>query len=127
MRAIIDGAQAGEPRARLALDVYIHRLRAGIAAMAASLGGIDALLFTGGVCERAPVIRSMAASGLGFLGVELDSERNESGPADRDIGADGARVRSLVIAAGEDREIAREVRTVLGLSPAASDASGKRG
>ena len=115
MRTIIERAEAGESRARLALDVYVHRLRAGIAAMAASLGGLDALLFTGGVGERAPVIRSMAASGLGFLGVALDDERNAAGAPDREIGADEARVRVLVIAAGEDREIAREVRTVLGL------------
>ena len=126
MRAIIGSVNAGEPRARLALDVYIHRLRAGIAAMTASLGGLDALLFTGGVGERAPMVRAMAASGLGFLGVEIDAERNGSGPADREIGADGARVRVLVIAAGEDREIAREVRTVLGLSPAQPDAAGLR-
>ncbi len=119
MRIIIERADAGEPRARLALDVYIHRLRAGIATMAASLGGLDALLFTGGVGERAPVIRALAADGLGFLGVALDAERNASGPADREIGADGARVRTLVIVAGEDREIAREVRTVLGV-PSAS-------
>ncbi len=115
MRAIIDGAGAGEPRARLALDVYIHRLRAAIAAMTASLGGLDALLFTGGVGEHAPVVRAMASDGLGYLGVALDAERNEVGLPDREIGADGARVRALVIAAGEDREIAREVRTVLSL------------
>jgi acetate kinase len=117
MRTIIERAETGEPRARLALDVYVHRLRAGIAAMTASLGGIDALLFTGGVGERAPLVRALAASGLRFLGVELDVERNEAGPPDREIGADGAPVRALVIAAGEDREIAREVRAVLGLSP----------
>ena len=124
MRTIIERAETDEPRARLALDVYIHRLRAGIAAMTASLGGLDALLFTGGVGERSPVVRSMVASGLEFLGVALDAERNDSGPDDREIGADGARVRVLVIAAGEDREIAREVRSVLGLSGAASDGNG---
>ena len=81
-----------------------------IAAMAASLGGLDALLFTGGVGERAPLIRSRAASGLGFLGVALDAVSNDRVRADREIGAAGAQVRTLVIAAGEDRQIAREVR-----------------
>ncbi|HEX5148343.1 MAG TPA: acetate/propionate family kinase [Candidatus Limnocylindrales bacterium] len=113
MRAIIASAAAGEPDARLALDVYVHRLRAGIAAMAASLGGIDALVFTGGVGERAPVVRALAADGLGFLGVELDPTRNEGGPDDREIGASGATVRTFVIAAREDLQIVHEVREVL--------------
>ena len=116
MRTIIATAEAGDPESRLALDVYVHRLRAAIAAMTASLGGLDALLFTGGVGERSPVVRGLAATGLGFLGVELDPERNTaSEPEDREIGAAGARVRTLVVAAREDLEIAHEVREVLGL------------
>ena len=114
MRRIIENVEAGESDARLALDVYVHRLRAGIAAMAASLGGLDALVFTGGVGEHAPVVRAFAADGLGFLGVALDSSRNASGAEDRDIGADGARVRTLVLTAREDLEIVHEVRDVLG-------------
>ena len=116
MRTIIATAEAGDPESRLALDVYVHRLRAAIAAMAASLGGLDALLFTGGVGERSPVVRGLAAAGLGFLGVDLDPECNAaSEPEDREIGAAGARVRTLVVAAREDLEIAHEVREVLGL------------
>jgi acetate kinase len=99
--------------ARLALDVYVHRLRAGIAAMAAALGGVDALAFTGGVGERAPAIRARAVGGLGFLGAELDDARNRAADGDADIGADGAAVRAFVIAAREDLEIARQVRAVL--------------
>ena len=114
MRTIIESVAAGDPVARLALDVYLHRLRAGIAAMAAALGGIDALVFTGGVGERAPAVRSMAADGLGFLGVALDPERNEAGPDDREIGAPGAPVRAFVLVAREDLQIAHEVREVLG-------------
>ncbi len=113
MREIIAGAEAGVPDARLALDVYIHRLRAAIAAMTASLGGIDALVFTGGVGEHAPAVRAMTADGLEFLGVRLDPLRNETGPDDREIGADGAPVRILVLTAREDLEIAHEVRGVL--------------
>jgi acetate kinase len=116
MRAIVDAAAAGEPDARLALDVYVHRLRSGIAAMAASLGGIDALVFTGGVGEHAPAVRSMATAGLRFLGVVLDTDRNERGPDEREIGADGAPVRVFVIVAREDLQIAHEVRSVLGAS-----------
>ncbi len=116
MRAIVDAAAAGNADARLALDVYVHRLRAGIAAMAASLGGIDALVFTGGVGEHAPTVRAMAAEQLGFLGIELDAARNDAGPDERDIGAQGARVRAFVIVAREDLQIAHEVRGVLALS-----------
>jgi acetate kinase len=116
MREVVAGAAAGGQDARLALDVYIHRLRAGIAAMAAALGGLDVLAFTGGVGENSPVVRSEAAAGLGFLGVRLDAERNAAGggPADREIGDAGAPVRSFVIAAREDIEIAGQVRAVLG-------------
>jgi len=113
MREIVEAASGGRADARLALDVYVHRLRAGIAAMTASLGGLDALVFTGGVGERSPVVRARAAEGLGFLGVALDPGRNEAGPADREIGADGAGVRTLVLEAREDLEIAHDVRGVL--------------
>src|SRR5512135_16253 len=60
MREVIDRALAGDEVAALALDVYLHRLAAGIAAMAASLQGVDVLAFTGGVGERAPVVRARA-------------------------------------------------------------------
>ena len=99
--------------ARLALDVYMHRLRAGIAAMAAALGGLDAVAFTGGVGENAPEVRRLAAEGLGFLGLAVDRERNENGDGDREIGAPGAAVRSFVVESREDLEIARSVRRVL--------------
>ena len=83
--------------------------------MAAALGGLDVLAFTGGVGENSPAVRSAAAGGLGFLGVRLDAGRNAAdGPAaDREIGEPGAPVTSFVIAAREDIEIARQVRAVL--------------
>jgi acetate kinase len=113
MRAIVDAAAAGGSDARLALDVYVHRLRAAIAAMTASLGGIDALVFTGGVGEHSPTVRALAAARLGFLGIELDGASNADGPDEREIGAPGARVRAFVIVAREDLQIAHEVRAVL--------------
>jgi acetate kinase len=103
-----------DPDSRLALDVYAHSLRAGIAAMAAALGGLDAIVFTGGVGENSPTVRSLGADRLGFLGIVLDPARNQSGREDRDISADDARVRAYVVTAREDLEIAREVRAVLG-------------
>jgi acetate kinase len=121
MREILAGAEAGTEACVLALGVYLHRLRASIASMTASLGGLDAIVFTGGVGERSAPIRAMAADGLGYLGIALDPERNEgtgSGgaalAADREIGARGAPVRALVIESREDIQIAGEVRSVLG-------------
>jgi acetate kinase len=91
----------------------VHRLRAGIAAMTAALGGLDALAFTGGVGEHSAEVRARAAAGLGFLGVELDREHNDAADGDSEIGADSASARAFVIAAREDLEIARQVRSAL--------------
>ncbi len=114
MRAVL---ARDDDDARLAIDVYIHRLRAEVAAMAAALGGLDALVFTGGVGEHAPAIRARAAEGLGFLGVELDVETNARATGDAEIGAPGAPARTLVVTAREDLEVARGVRRVLARSP----------
>jgi acetate kinase len=113
MQEILTRADAGEERASAALAVYVHRLRAGIAAMAAALGGLDALVFTGGVGERAAAVRGRAAAGLGFLGVALDEQRNRGARADAEISAAGAAVRTLVLAAREDIEIARQVTALM--------------
>jgi acetate kinase len=102
-----------DDEARLAVDVYIHRLRASISAMAAAMHGLDALVFTGGVGEHAPVIRARAADGLDFLGVALDADANAVASGDAEIGAPRAAVRTLVVTAREDLEIARQVRAVL--------------
>ena len=113
MREIVARAWAGESSARRALDVYVHRLRAGIAAMAVALGGFDALVFTGGVGEHSSEVRSQAAAGLAFLGVLLDDTRNRDVAADADIASARASVRTLVLTSREDLEIARQVRNVL--------------
>ena len=85
--------------------------------MAASLGGLDVLVFTGGVGENSPEIRSRAAAGLAFLGAAIDEARNvldksARGGEDWEITARGAAVRTFVIAAREDKQIAEEVRSV---------------
>lgn len=117
MRVILQAEADGDADSALAIGVYLHRLRAGIAAMAAAMGGLDTLVFTGGVGEHAAPIRERCAAELGFLGIALDREANEGGAGDREIGADGAQVRTLVIEAREDLEIARGVRQVLAPSP----------
>jgi acetate kinase len=114
MRAILSAEAAGDTSAALALSVYLHRLRASIAAMVAALGGLDVLVFTGGVGERAPAIRERVAADLGFLGVSVDPVANAAVRADAEIGVAETPVRTLVVLAREDLEIAREVRMVLG-------------
>lgn len=110
MREVQAAADRGEPAAAAALDVYLHRLVAGIAAMTAATGGLDVLVFTGGVGENAPAIRARAAAGLSFLGVAVDPTRN--GAAEDDVSAAGSRVQTLVVPAREDLQIAHEVRTM---------------
>ncbi|MEG4419081.1 acetate kinase [Microcoleus sp. LAD1_D5] len=108
MRQIGDAIAQGNERAQLALDIYIHRLRAGIGAMLASLGGLDALIFTAGVGENSAVVRSAACEAFGFMGLKLDGEKNQQSPMDEDIAAVDSAARVLVIHTQEDWEIARE-------------------
>jgi acetate kinase len=113
MRKVLQRVDAGDERARLAFEVYVHRLRACIAAMAAAMGGIDVLVFTGGVGENAPAVRAQAVAGLAFLGLALDPKLNASSTEDADVSAAAAKVRTLVIHAHEDVEVARDVRRVV--------------
>ena len=113
MRHVLVDVTAGDAAAVLALDVYIHRLRAGIAAMAAALGGLDVLVFTGGIGERAPVIRERACAGLAFLGVAVDKAANRQASGDAEISAPGSAARTFVVRAREDAEMARQARAAL--------------
>jgi acetate kinase len=99
----------------LALDVYIHRLRREVAAMAAAMGGLDGLVFTGGVGEGSAAVRELAANGLGFLGVAIDVEWNGAvADDDAEISAADATARTVVVHAREDVEIAAAARRLLG-------------
>lgn len=118
MRAVLAAAQAGAAGARLALQVHAHRLTCAIAGMAAAMNGLDALVFTGGIGEHAPAVRSAAADSLEFLGVLIDEQANAAAAgqeemAGTDISAAGARVRTIVLTAREDLEITRAVHALL--------------
>jgi acetate kinase len=113
MAEVVDRAGRGDAAAVLALDVYVHRLVGLVAAMTAALGGLDVLVFTGGVGERSDQVRRLAAQRLLHLGVQLDEGANAGARPDMDVSAAGAAVRTLVVAAREDLEIARGTRAVL--------------
>ena len=108
MREVLAAAAKGNARAKLAFDIFIHRLNSEIGSMAASLGELDVLVFTAGIGENSPEVREAACSRLKFLGIELDPDANATAKPDTDIATAGSRVRVLVIAAQEDWAIARE-------------------
>ena len=108
MRDILAAIGRGHERAKLAFDIYVHRLRAAIAAMAAAMGGMDVLVFTAGVGENSAEVRAAACDGLDFLGVRLDACKNARPNLDADVSSASSRVRVLVIRAEEDWAIAKE-------------------
>ena len=108
MRQIVSAMKEGHARARLAFDIFVHRLQTGIGAMIAALGGIDALVFTAGIGENSPEVRDVACANLGFLGLTLDPSKNSSPHPDQDISAARSNIRVFVLRAQEDWAIARE-------------------
>ena len=105
---MIAAKDQGNQRAQLAWDIYVHRLRAGIGAMLASLAGLDVLVFTAGVGENSPGIRQAACEALGFLGLKIDADKNQHQPIDVDIATSDSTVRVLVIETQEDWAIAQK-------------------
>jgi len=108
MREIERAMKNGNERARLAFDIYAHRLTREAGAMIAVLGGVDVIVFTAGVGENCAPLRARMCSQLGFLGLKLDESKNEAAKPDQDIAAPDSAVRVLVIRAQEEWEIARE-------------------
>jgi acetate kinase len=118
MRKLLDAEAKGSDRARLAIDVFCYRLRKYIASYVAVLGGLDALVFTGGIGENAPAVRSRAVAGLDAMGIRVDAARNEGAArgAEADVSPEGAACRVLVVPTNEELLIARDTyRIVRGL------------
>ncbi|TWU58675.1 Acetate kinase [Rubripirellula tenax] len=116
MRAILDRRSGGDHDASLAIEIYIHRLVKVIGGYVATMGGIDALVFTAGVGENSSEIRRLATATLGHLGIELDAAKNDlrqSGVTACDISASTAKVRTLVVATDEELEIAMQTATAV--------------
>jgi acetate kinase len=108
MRQIVSAMKEGNARAKLAFDIFVHRLQAGIGAMIAALGGLEVLVFTAGIGENSPEVREMACANFRFMGLTLDPLKNASTHLDQEISGPGSTVRVLVLRAQEDWAIARE-------------------
>ncbi len=108
MRQIVAAMKEGHTRAKLAFEMFVHRLQGGIGAMIAALGGIDALVFTAGIGENSPEVRAAACANFGFLGLKLDAAKSAQSSADQDISLSDSTVRVLVVHAQEDWAIARD-------------------
>src|SRR6266545_1193833 len=116
MREVLAAEVAGNVRARLAVAMFVNRVVATIGAMTAALGGLDTLVFTGGIGEHSAVIRARVTAALEHLGARLDVEQNAAAEPDADVAAKGSSVRIMVITAREDLVILRDVKRVLGWS-----------
>jgi len=124
-RVVEEAARRGHERARMALDVLAYRAKKYIGAYAAAMGGIDVLIFSGGIGERSSTLRREICSGLEFLGIELDAEGNERGSGDRIISSLRSRVKVLVVHTDEEVMIAREtVKVLTGEDPDAARQGG---
>ncbi len=118
MREILEAIEKGNDRARLAYDIFAHRLTREIGAMLAVLGGADAIVFTGGIGENCAPLRKDVCAQLAFIGLKLDAEKNAKPHLDQNIAAAGSSIQVLVIRADEDWEIARECVRLVGGSHA---------
>ena len=107
MRQIVSSMTEGNPRAKLAFEIFVHRLRSCTGSMVAILGGMDALVFTAGIGENSPEIRASTCANFGFLGVKLDPAKNAQSPPDQDISLPDSVVKVLIVRAQEDWAIAR--------------------
>lgn len=108
MRGVRERADAGDPEARAALDVYVHRLKKYVGSYAAVMGGLDALTFTAGIGENNAALRTEVCEGLEFLGITIDESRNEGRGGPKVISAEGSPVTVYVVPTNEELEIARQ-------------------
>ncbi|EGJ70784.1 Acetate kinase [Bacteroides coprosuis DSM 18011] len=115
MREIDAAADSGNDRAILGKEMYFYRIKKYIGAYAAALGGVDAIIFTGGVGENSPECRAIACDGLQFIGVELDAEKNKVRGDEKIISSDNSRVKVAVIPTDEEYMIAFDTKTLLNL------------
>ena len=114
MRQLLAAAASGHARAELAIAMYVHRIRGAIGSLAATLGGLDALVFTAGVGENSPQIRELVCQRLEFLGLRLDTQANAKCRPDTDVATADSPARIFVIETREELEMLRQVRALMG-------------
>ncbi len=107
-RDLESGAENGDKKCRLALDMFVYSVKKAIGAYAAAMGGVDALVFTAGIGENTVLVREEITDGMEFLGIKIDKELNNFKGEERDISAPDAKVRSLVIPTNEELMIAKD-------------------
>jgi acetate kinase len=119
MREILDARRRGRRRADVAFRIFAYRVRKYVGAYAAAMGGVDAVIFTGGIGENSPEVREEALSGLEYMGLQFDPERNaQILGREGENSADGSRVKVLVVPTNEEKTIARDVvRVLAGVMP----------
>jgi acetate kinase len=115
MREINEAIASGNEKALLARSVYFYRLKKYIGAYAAAMGGVDAIVFTGGVGENSDICRAAACKGLEFMGVELDQAKNLACRGTEVISTDNSKVTVVVIPTDEEYMIALDTKTLLNL------------
>src|SRR5262249_34193553 len=119
MREILKAADEGIARALIALKAYCYRVRKYLGAYVAAMGGLDAVLFTGGIGQGSAEVRALAVQGLECMGIVLDSQRNREARGFDEvcrISADDSKVAVLVVPTDEERMMAREALHALGRS-----------
>ena len=113
MRDVENAAKAGDPKAKLAQDMYFYRIKKYIGAYAAAMGGLDVIVFTAGVGENQMSMRSEVCKDMEFLGVKFDEEKNKSRGEEVVISADDSRVKVVVIPTDEELMIATDTMNLL--------------
>jgi acetate kinase len=119
MREVLKEVKNGDKKAQYAFDIFCYRIRKYIGAYAAAMGGLDAVIFTGGIGENSPDVRKECCKDLGFLGVEMDDAANESSDKEKFINTKNGRIKVLVIPTNEELVIAMDtMKIVRELKPA---------
>jgi acetate kinase len=114
MRDLLARRDAGHQDAGVAIAVFVHRVRKAVGALACAMGGVDAIVFTGGMGEHAAAIRAEVCAGLTFLGAAIDVAANQQkSRTNRDVASSGSRVRVVVVATDEEKAIAQQTAQLL--------------
>ena len=113
LRDIQDAAKNGNEDCQNALNAYAYGIKKYIGAYAAAMGGLDGIVFGGGIGRKSDIIRAMSMEGLEFLGVQVDAEKNRNAVGGGDISKDGAPVRIFVVDTNEEIVVARKAKALL--------------